>query len=130
MGHEGRAAHRLVGMLKLSFISITSFNAGNAYNVLAAQAVLKSTIRSGGERTRTHERVRELVQGIAIAASSAAVHPGSFRTASRPTTSLATCVTASTTSGSLRTAGSPALDPDLSSASTVLNVHPKRCRTR
>jgi metal-dependent amidase/aminoacylase/carboxypeptidase family protein len=97
-------------------ISITSFNAGNAYTVLAAQAVLKGTIRSGSERTR----VRELVQGIANAASSAAVHPGNFRTASRPT-----AYTASTTSGSLRTAGSPALDPDLSSASAGLNVRPK-----
>ena len=84
-------------------------------------AVLKGTIRSGSERTR----VRELVQGIANAASSAAGHPGSFRTASRPTASLATCVTASTKSGSLRTAGSPALDPDLSPASAGLNVRPK-----
>jgi hypothetical protein len=75
-------------------ISITS-QCRQRLHCAGGTAVLKGTIRSGSERTR----VRELVQGIAIAASSAAVHPGSFRTASRPTASLATCATASTTFG-------------------------------
>ncbi|PBB95704.1 amidohydrolase [Mesorhizobium sp. WSM3862] len=48
-------------------ISITSIEGGSAYNVIAAEARLKGTIRSGHESTRQHawKRLRQVVEGLA-----------------------------------------------------------------
>jgi metal-dependent amidase/aminoacylase/carboxypeptidase family protein len=50
-------------------VSVTSFSAGNSYNILADQAVLKGTIRSSDEtnRRRAQRRVKEIATAIATA---------------------------------------------------------------
>ncbi|MER9420511.1 amidohydrolase [Mesorhizobium sp. M0306] len=48
-------------------VSITGIEGGGAYNVIAAEARLKGTIRSGHEATRQHawKRLRQIVEGVA-----------------------------------------------------------------
>ena len=48
--------------------------AGGAYNILAAEARLKGTIRSGLEETRQHawRRLRQIVEGVAAVHNAAA----------------------------------------------------------
>ncbi|MER9508289.1 amidohydrolase [Mesorhizobium sp. M0579] len=48
-------------------VSVTGIEAGGAYNVIAAEATLKGTIRSGHESTRQHawKRLRQVVDGLA-----------------------------------------------------------------
>lgn len=48
-------------------ISVTGIEAGGAYNIIAAQAKLKGTIRSGSEETRQHawRRMRQILEGVA-----------------------------------------------------------------
>jgi len=50
-------------------VSITGFVAGGSYNVLAEEARLRGTIRSGRPETRSraHERLRQVATGIALA---------------------------------------------------------------
>ncbi|RWJ45283.1 MAG: amidohydrolase [Mesorhizobium sp.] len=47
-------------------VSITGIEGGSAYNVIAAEARLKGTIRSGHEATRQHawKRLRQIVEGV------------------------------------------------------------------
>src|SRR5690606_5098386 len=48
-------------------ISVTEIHAGNAYNVIAAEARLRGTIRSGRDETRERagQRLRQIVEGVA-----------------------------------------------------------------
>lgn len=48
-------------------ISVTGIEAGGAYNIIAAEARLKGTIRSGREETRQHawRRLRQVAEGVA-----------------------------------------------------------------
>lgn len=48
-------------------ISVTGMEAGGAYNIIAAEARLKGTIRSGHEETRqlAWRRLRQIVEGVA-----------------------------------------------------------------
>ena len=50
-------------------VSITGIAAGGAYNVIAGEARLKGTIRSGHEETRQHawRRLRQVLEGVAAA---------------------------------------------------------------
>jgi amidohydrolase len=50
-------------------ISVTSFAAGGAYNIIADSASLKGTIRSGTETIRlyAHQRLHDIVNGISAA---------------------------------------------------------------
>jgi amidohydrolase len=50
-------------------ISVTGIAAGGAYNVIAGEARLKGTIRSGHEETRQHawRRLRQVLEGVAAA---------------------------------------------------------------
>lgn len=48
-------------------ISVTGIEAGGAYNIIASEARLKGTIRSGHEETRQHawRRMRQILEGVA-----------------------------------------------------------------
>jgi amidohydrolase len=48
-------------------ISVTGIEAGGAYNIIAAEARLKGTIRSGHEETRLRawQRLRQILEGVA-----------------------------------------------------------------
>ena len=50
-------------------VSVTGIEAGGAYNVIAAEARLKGTIRSGHEETRQRawQRLRRILEGVAAA---------------------------------------------------------------
>ncbi|MER9128020.1 amidohydrolase [Mesorhizobium sp. M0959] len=56
-------------------VSITGIEGGGAYNVIAAEARLKGTIRSGHEATRQHawKRLRQIVEGVAACHNASAV---------------------------------------------------------
>lgn len=60
---------RDVGLKEAAVLSVCSFNAGNAFNIIPDRAELSGTLRSYSETTqqRMHRRMREIVQGIAAA---------------------------------------------------------------
>lgn len=60
---------RDVGLKEAAVLSVCSFNAGNAFNIIPDRAELSGTLRSYTEATQQlmHRRMREIVQGIAAA---------------------------------------------------------------